>query len=152
MIADPMIAMIEASGGASPLVLGPGSVVSRKKEGVMAMDIFHRICGDVVVFDIIGDFTRMERPTPTLHERVSAELAAGKRKVLLNFKRAGFVDSEGVGQIIASFTSAQRLGGGLKLCSVPKKLLVIFKVIGLVPHVLSVYPDEATGLESFGVD
>ena len=113
------------------------------------MDIKIRTSGDVVVFEVAGDFTRTDYTVPNLHDLTSAQLQAGKRNVIVNFDKAGFVDSFGVGQIIASYTSTTKLGGGFKLCSVPRKVLLVLTIVGLVPRVLGVYRDEAAALESF---
>ncbi|HYA49004.1 MAG TPA: STAS domain-containing protein [Burkholderiales bacterium] len=113
------------------------------------MDIKIRNVGDVVVFEISGDFTRTDYAVPTLHDLTSAQLHAGKRNILFDFDKTEFVDSFGVGQIIASYTSTTKLGGGFKICSVPRRLLLVLTIVGLVPRVLSVYRNEAAALESF---
>jgi len=105
--------------------------------------------GDVAVFDIAGDFTRKDCPIPTLHELASAQLETGIHKILFNFEKVGFVDSFGLGQIVSSYISTQKLGGGFKLCQVPPKLMFFLKVVNLIPNVISVYPDETAALESF---
>lgn len=114
------------------------------------MGISVRILGDVAVFGIVGeDLTRTAFAVPTLYDLVRAQLETGKRKILVNFEKAEFVDSTGIGQIISSFTSTQKLGGAYKLCCVAQKLLLILIVVGLVPHVIKVFPDEAAALASF---
>ena len=97
-----------------------------------------RAVGPVAVFDIEGDFSVTTSPLPTLHELVKEETAKG-----------GFVDSFGIGQMIASYKSLQSLGGMLKLCAVPSKLLALLVITGIVPRVLSAYPTEEAALEAF---
>ncbi len=112
------------------------------------MAIAVRAAGDVAVFDITGeDLTRTS--FAPLHELVRTRLGAGQRKVLLNFEKAEFVDSSGIGQIIASYTSTTNLGGGLKFCAVPQKILLVLMIVGIVPHIIKAYPDEPSALASF---
>jgi anti-anti-sigma factor len=111
--------------------------------------IASRVSGDVAVFDIAGDLTRKDSPVPTLHELARGQLETGIHKILFNFEKVGFVDSFGLGQIVSSYISTQKLGGGFKLCQVPPKLLYFLELVKLVPNVISIYPDEASALESF---
>ncbi len=115
------------------------------------MAIGVRILGDVAVLDIVGeDLARTAFTVPSLHDLIRTQLATSKRKILLNFEKATFIDSSGVGHIIGSFTSTQNLGGAFKLCCVPQKILLIFMIVGIVPRVITVYADEAAALASFG--
>lgn len=114
------------------------------------MAIGVRIVGDVAVFDIVAeDLTRTSFAIPSLHDLVRTQLNAGKRKILINFEKAEFVDSSGVGQIIGSYTSTRNIGGAFKFCSVPQKVLLVFMIVGIVPTLIKVYPDEPSALASF---
>jgi anti-anti-sigma factor len=103
---------------------------------------------DVVIFDIDGEITRSEMPETTLHEVVKSHLERGKRNILLNFVNVEFIDSFGVGEILASYVSTQNLGGKLKLCGVSKKIYLIFQVTNLV-RVLEIFDDCESALKNF---
>ena len=60
----------------------------------------------------------------------------------------GFIDSFGVGEILASFKSVQDLGGKLKLCRISEKLLLIFKIT-MLDKVLDIREDCQKALDSF---
>jgi anti-anti-sigma factor len=107
-----------------------------------------RPVGDVLILDIEGEFSRTTCPVPTLYDLVKAQLAFGKRTILFNFEKAGFVDSFGIQEMIASYTSIQNLGGKFKLCRLPDKLILIFEVTGLI-KVFDIYPTEDAALENF---
>jgi anti-anti-sigma factor len=107
-----------------------------------------RSSGDVAVFDIAGEFTRWTQTSPTLSELVKAKVGEGKNRILLNFEKTGFVDSYGIGELIASFISIQNSGGMLKLCRIPDKLDMIFRITGL-DKVLAICPTEEAALEAF---
>ncbi len=103
---------------------------------------------NVVIFDIEGEIRRMDTPETTLHQLVKAELEKGRRNILLNFADVEFIDSFGVGEILASYISTQNLGGKLKLCRISKKLYLIFQVTMLV-RVLEIFDDCDNALKSF---
>ena len=107
-----------------------------------------RVVGDVVVLDIEGEFSRTTSPVPTLHEIVKSHLEMGKRSILFNFEKVGFVDTFGIQELISSYTSTQNLGGRFKLCRLSDKLNYIFHITRLI-KVFDVYSTEEAALESF---
>ncbi len=113
------------------------------------MDIKSRDHQSVVVFDIDGEITISTMPQPTLHQVIKDELERGKRDILLDLKKVDFIDSFGIGELLASYVSTQNLGGKLKLCSVSKKLFLLFQITRLVT-VLEIYEDCDRALKSFG--
>jgi anti-sigma B factor antagonist len=72
----------------------------------------------------------------------------GKNKVLLNLAGVKYMDSTGVGELIANYTTLTRQGGQLKLLSLTERirnLLVITKLL----TVFDSYDNEAEALKSF---
>ncbi len=113
------------------------------------MVIGTREVGNVAIFDIQGEIRRSDSPETTLHQLVKARLEAGRTDILLNCEKVDFIDSFGVGEILASYISTQNLGGKLKLSMVSKKLLVIFQVT-MLTKVLEIFGSETAALDSFG--
>ncbi len=102
----------------------------------------------VVIFDVEGEIRRSDIPQQTLHSLIEAQLDRGRRKVLVNLSDVGFIDSFGVGQILASYTSTQNLGGTFKLCGISKRLLLIFQIT-MLDKVIQIHEDCDRALESF---
>ncbi len=113
------------------------------------MVIKSRELSNVVIFDIQGEIRRTDTVQETLHGLVEAQLDRGRRNLLLDFGGVEFIDSFGVGQILASYISTQHLGGKLKLCRISDKLLLIFKIT-MLDKVLDIHADCDHALESFG--
>jgi anti-sigma B factor antagonist len=107
-----------------------------------------REVNSVVVFDVEGEIRRSDTPQVTLHSLVQAQLEKGRRNVLLNLAGVGFIDSFGVGEILASYKSIQDLGGKFKLCRISEKLLLVFKIT-LLDKVLDIRESCDAALESF---
>jgi len=112
------------------------------------MRISARQKNDIVIFDLEGEIKRSDITDITLHQLVKEQLDSGKRKILLNFDAVGFIDSFGVGEILASYISTHNLGGKLKLVKISKKLFLIFQVT-MLTKVLDIYDEEETALKSF---
>ena len=112
------------------------------------MQITSRFQGDVVIFDIEGEIKRSDITDLTLHQLVKEQLDGGRRKIILNFERVAFIDSFGVGEILASYISTHNLGGKLKLVRISKKLYLVFQVT-MLTKVLEIFEDEDAALRSF---
>jgi anti-anti-sigma factor len=112
------------------------------------MVIKTRDVNDIVVFDIEGEIRRTETAETTLHQNVKSLLDSGKRKYLLNLEKVEFIDSFGVGEILASFISIQNLGGRLKLSTLSKRIRLVFQVTGL-DKVLDISETLEAALEAF---
>ncbi len=112
------------------------------------MEINARQKEDVIIFDIEGEIRRSDITDITLHQLVKDELDTGNRKILLNFQNVDFIDSFGVGEILASYISTHNLGGKLKIAKISKKLYLVFQVT-MLTNVLEIYDDENNALKSY---
>lgn len=112
------------------------------------MEINTREKDDVIIFDIEGEIRRSDITDVTLHQLVKDQLDAGKRNILFNFKNVEFIDSFGVGEILASYISTNNLGGKLKIAKISKKLYLVFQVT-MLTKVLDIFDEEEMALDSF---
>jgi anti-sigma B factor antagonist len=111
------------------------------------VEIQERQAGDVTILDMDGKITIGEGST-ALRSAIRRLAEEGKKKILLNLERVGYMDSTGLGELIASYTTVSRDGGQLKLLQLSGKLqdlLVITKLL----TVFDVYDTEADALSSF---
>jgi len=112
------------------------------------MKINSREKDDVIIFDIEGEIRRSDITDVTLHQMVKDQLDAGKKNIVLNFQDVEFIDSFGVGEILASYISTNNLGGKLKIAKISKKLYLVFQVT-MLTKVLEIFDDEESALGSF---
>ncbi len=105
-----------------------------------------REIGGIVVFDIGGDVTRSQ--PLLLHQAVKTMLEQGKIRILLNFEKMGFIDSSGIGEIVASHTSVTNIGGEIKLARISPRLRLILEITGII-EVLSIYDTVEAALADF---
>jgi anti-sigma B factor antagonist len=112
------------------------------------MNIQKREQDGVVIFDIEGEIKRSDITDVTLHQLVKEQLEAGKKHILLNFQKVDFIDSFGVGEILASYISTHNLGGKLKIARISKKLYLVFQIT-MLTKVLEIFDEEQRAIESF---
>ena len=83
-----------------------------------------------------------------LRNAIRGLVDGGKKKILLNLRGVKNIDSSGIGELIANYTTVSRDGGQLKLLNLTEKiqnLLVITKLL----TVFDAYDNEAEALNSF---
>ena len=78
------------------------------------MHVEVRQTGDVVIVDLKGKLTA-GLGDQILRETVDELLAENWKKILLNLSEVSFLDSAGVGELVAGLRTAQRFGAELKL-------------------------------------
>jgi len=111
------------------------------------LEVTERQAGDVTILDLSGA-VRMGQGSIALRESIRRLVDGDKKKILLNLAGVNYVDSSGIGELIANYTTLSKVGGQLKLLNLTDRiqnLLVITKLL----TVFDVYEDEAEALNSF---
>ena len=111
------------------------------------LDLKERQAGDVTILDMSGE-VRIGEGSVSLRDSIRQLADQGKKKVLLNLAGVKYMDSTGVGELIANYTTITRQGGQLKLLNLTDRiqnLLVITKLL----TVFDSYDNEAEALKSF---
>ena len=111
------------------------------------LDVKERQAGDVTILDLRGE-VRIGEGSIALRDAIRNLADSGKKKLLLNLAGVSYIDSSGIGELIANYTTVSRQGGQLKLLKLTDRvqnLLVITKLL----TVFDAYEDEAEALQSF---
>ncbi len=112
------------------------------------MEIKIREHDDVAILDLQGEIRLSEHPEPILRDHIKREIDKGKLKFILNFKRLEFIDSSGIGELVASYVSVKNAGGKLRIVSVPDKIMLILEYTSL-GNIIEVFDSEAKALQDF---
>jgi anti-sigma B factor antagonist len=102
---------------------------------------------DVVIVDLSGKLTA-GLGDQILRDSVDELLAEGWKKILLNLSKVTFLDSAGVGELVSSLRTAQRLGAALKVVSSSERVQATLYIARLLP-IFEIHKDEAEALASF---
>jgi anti-sigma B factor antagonist len=107
-----------------------------------ARDVSQR--GDWTVVEVTGDLDLAA--APGLRRDVLALLSDGRRQIVLDLSATGFLDSVGLGTIVAVWKRIRVHGGALAVVCPDPRLQRVFRVVDL-DRVLPLHAslDEATG-------
>ena len=120
----------------------------------MGLTYAARQVGDVTVLDLNGRMTLGDSlglghgNAVVLHELVRDQVTQGQHKILLNLGAVSYVDSHGLGDIVACFTTLRNHGGQLRICNASGRADALLRLTCL-NALLNVDKDEATALQAF---
>ena len=101
----------------------------------------------VAVLHLQGSITLGDE-TRKLRQLIHDALDAGKMKILLNMSEVHYIDSSGLGELIAAHTTARHRGGRLKLMKLTPRVQDLVQLTK-VHRVFEVFPDEDSAVKSF---
>jgi len=103
-----------------------------------------RTVGDVTVIDIAGRVT-VGKGSSALRDALRDLTAQGRKKLILNLAEVSYIDSSGIGELVAGFTTVTNAGGQLKLLNLDKSV----KSLGQITKLYTVFENEQAALSSF---
>src|SRR5436190_21108043 len=83
-----------------------------------------------------------------LREKVKSLIAEGKKKIVLNMDNVTFIDSAGLGTLVAAHHSVKTQGASLRLCHLGSKFQEVL-LLTKFRTVFDVYKTEAEAVASF---
>ncbi len=113
----------------------------------MALQGTCREIGDVAVIDFSGKITLGEG-SAVLRKVVRDLIANGRRKILFDLSDVDYIDSSGIGEMVAAYTAVRSADGELKIIHLTRRVHDILQITRLFT-VFDVQSDEASALRSF---
>jgi anti-anti-sigma factor len=107
-----------------------------------------RQTGDVVILDLKGKLTA-GFGDQLLREAIDELLAEDRHHIVINLSEVAFLDSAGLGELVAGLRTARRFGAELKLLKVTGRVYSALDMARLLPT-FEIYDDEAEAVRSFG--
>ena len=121
----------------------------------MSMNYHTRNIGNVTILDVSG---RIDVGVPLafgsagempLREVIRDFAHRGHINIVLNLKDVSYIDSSGIGELVASVTTLRGRGGDLKVVNPNMIVQKLLRLTRLDPLVVEVKSDEASALEAF---
>ncbi len=114
----------------------------------MHVDI--RQAGDVIIVDLQGRMVAGvgER---MLRDVMNQLVAEGWKKILLNLSGVSWLDSAGIGELVASMKMAGRFGVAVKLLRIGDRVKHVLSISQILP-LLDVYEDEEEALRELSME
>jgi anti-sigma B factor antagonist len=88
-----------------------------------------RTVGEQSVLDVVGEVDVYS--APELRERLAGLLTASTPSLVVNLAEVSFLDSTGIGTLVAGLNRAVQFGGTLTLVCDHERILKLFRITGL---------------------
>ena len=111
------------------------------------MKVGIRNIGHVAIVDLTGKITIGEGDV-VLREKVNELFDSGQQNVLLNLEKVSYMDSAGIGELVACYKRAKEKGGSVKLLNPSGKVYDLLQLTKL-EEVFETYKDEKEALVSY---
>jgi len=114
---------------------------------VINLYIDQRHTADVTILDLKGRL-RVGGNAVALHRSIRSLVLEKKTQIILNLKGVTFIDSCGLGELVASQVSVENKGGEIKLIGLTDQLRELFRATRLLA-VFDIYANEVEAIQSF---
>jgi len=112
------------------------------------MQIAERSAGNVKVLDLSGQITLTKGDDQLLKDKINSLVHQGQKNILVNMAGVTTMDSAGLGELVASYTTVTKAGGSLKLVNLTKRLHDLLSITKLLT-VFDTFDSEQDALREF---
>jgi anti-sigma B factor antagonist len=113
-----------------------------------ALHITVREVGEVTLLALKGSVT-MGGGDLALRTTIKELVAKGHRKIVIDLEDVPYMDSTGLGELVAAYTSARRENAEIRLSSLTRKIHDLLGVVQLL-GLFETYPSADEAVKSFG--
>ncbi|HEV2379366.1 MAG TPA: STAS domain-containing protein [Terriglobia bacterium] len=114
----------------------------------MPLHLVDKLMGDVLVVDARGRLT-LGRETEVLRQRLKDVVESGQKQIVLDLSGVDYIDSAGLGTLVAGAASVRRAGGELKLANLTERVRGLMQITRL-SILFEVYDNLEKARLSFG--
>ena len=118
-----------------------------EEETDVSMKMINREVDGTSVVTLDGRIVLGEE-SKSLREKLKGLIAEGKKQIVLNMDNITYIDSTGLGTLVAAHVSAKTQGASLKLCNLGSKFQELLQLTKLLT-VFEVCNTEAAAVASF---
>ncbi len=111
------------------------------------MTLTERQVGDVTLLELTGRLV-FDDGDMVLRRHVTGLIEQGRVKLVVDLSNVTYVDSCGVGVLVAKFVSVRRQGGDLKLLKLTPRSRHLMEICGLL-NVFEIFDSETEAVASF---
>jgi anti-sigma B factor antagonist len=113
----------------------------------VALRITDRDVNGVIVLDMDGRIVLGEESN-AFRERFKGLMAEGKKKIVLNLANVTYIDSAGLGTLVAIFNNARSQGATLKLANLGSKSKEVLQLARLMTF-FDIFDSDSAAVASF---
>lgn len=111
------------------------------------LEIKERRINNVLILDIAGKL-RLGEGSAEFHTAIRKLAEGGEKSILVNLANVSYIDSSGLGELVAGYVALQKSGGELKLLHLTsrvRELMIMTKLL----TIFDVYESEPEAVNSF---
>src|SRR5437879_941674 len=112
----------------------------------MELTVNTRIISDVVILDMSGRLWILDLPLRDLTRRL---LDDGHRSLVINLTNLSYIDSSGLGQMIAIWTSIRNRNGNMTVLRPSTRVQKLFEITRLA-SIFEIFEDEQQAIAAAG--
>ena len=105
---------------------------------------------DISVLDLEGKIMLGEG-TQELRNTIRTHIEKNRKNILLNLENVSTIDSSGLGELVAAYTSVTKSSGQIKLLNLSKRVHELMFITKLLT-VFDVYDNEAEAINDFNAN
>ena len=113
----------------------------------MALQISEKQIDGVTILDFVGRITLGDESNQ-VRIKIKEVLGKGKSQIVLDLAGVSYIDSAGLGMLMAGYASAQNQGATLKLANLTKKFHELLNITRLVT-IFDTYDSVDAAVKSF---
>ncbi len=110
------------------------------------MEITEQIIGEVSVLKLSGRLDSIS--APKLKDRVKACAGNGLIRLVIDMADIDFVDSSGLGSLVACLRSLNKLAGDMRIAALQDRVRAVFELIRL-HHIFEIFDSAGAAVNSF---
>ena len=111
------------------------------------MTVVERRLGDVTVLDLKGRLV-FDEGDNVLRDHINRLVEQGRLNIVVNLREVTYVDSCGIGVLVAKYVSLRRKGGDLRFANTTAKSRRLMEITKLV-DIFRIFDSEADAVASF---
>jgi anti-sigma B factor antagonist len=117
------------------------------RDATPTLRIVERVVEGVTVLDLTGRLV-LDQGDASFRDCVADLLARGQKQLVVNMRDVSYIDSAGVGMLVAKMLSVRRAGGDMKLLNLTARSNRVMTITKLLT-VFETFDDEAEAVRSF---
>jgi anti-sigma B factor antagonist len=117
-------------------------------EVIMSVTINVREAGNVTIVEVTGRVT-LGAAGPSIQDTVRELVDSLHTNIIIDLGGITYLDSSGLGQLVASAATATSGGGAIKLLNLTERVYDLMLLLTKLCTVFAIYADEATAVMSF---
>ena len=110
------------------------------------MQLEEKEINSIVILSPVGEMDLYN--APTLRYKVEGLITENKKQIIINLMQVSYIDSSGIGALIAALTKLKKSGGILKISNASSSIAKIFALTELTSF-FQMFETEEEALKSF---